>query len=178
MIELKTQRLILRNGERQRPSLEQLKKGHQKYVTEHEDPSCSFEDYQDEVIFSFLNAKRGSQFGYFGILPTAIKTDVGHCNFFPRLCSSEVVELFCESGRAALEVEIGWSVHKTQRGKGFATEAAKRLVEYGLGELNLPRILAFTVAKNKASIRVMEKVGMQVLEQQTDRGSIVGLIEP
>ncbi len=48
-----------------------------------------------------------------------------------------------------------------QWGQGYATEIAKGLIEFGFMELNLHRIEAGVATENLASIRVMEKAGMQ-----------------
>jgi RimJ/RimL family protein N-acetyltransferase len=45
-------------------------------------------------------------------------------------------------------------------GKGFATETAKALINFGFTKYNLHRIEAGVATKNKASIRVLEKAGM------------------
>ncbi len=59
------------------------------------------------------------------------------------------------------EWEIGWAVHPAEWGKGFAVEAARRLMEFAFVELYAHRIVAFSHAQNAASLRVMEKLGMQ-----------------
>ena len=47
-------------------------------------------------------------------------------------------------------------------GQGYATETAKCLLEFGFGKLGLHRIEAGCAVANKASARVLEKVGMQL----------------
>ena len=59
------------------------------------------------------------------------------------------------------EWEIGWAVHPAEWGKGIAVEAARRLMEFAFVELHAHRIVAFCHAQNAASLRVMEKLGMQ-----------------
>ncbi len=58
------------------------------------------------------------------------------------------------------EWEVGWAVHPDGWGKGYATEAAGRIMDWGFNEMNIHRIVAFCHVDNKASIRVMEKLGM------------------
>ena len=58
------------------------------------------------------------------------------------------------------EWEIGWAVHPDEWNKGYATEAAWHLVNWGFSELNMHRVVAFCHANNIASVRVMEKLGM------------------
>lgn len=59
------------------------------------------------------------------------------------------------------EWEIGWAVHPNLWGQGLATEAAHRLLEFAFDELHAHRVVAFSHSKNLASIRVMNKLGMQ-----------------
>jgi ribosomal-protein-alanine N-acetyltransferase len=61
------------------------------------------------------------------------------------------------------EVDIGWRLHFDYWGQGLATESARPILEYGLKELQLPRIIALAMPKNKASIRIMEKLGMRFI---------------
>ena len=55
--------------------------------------------------------------------------------------------------------ELGYSLNPSYWGKGYATEAAKAVVDYGFNVLRLRRIEAGTFETNKQSIRVCEKVG-------------------
>lgn len=57
-------------------------------------------------------------------------------------------------------VEIGWRIAAKHHKKGFATEAAKKTLEFAFNELKLEEVVSFTVPNNKASRRVMEKIGM------------------
>ncbi len=56
--------------------------------------------------------------------------------------------------------EIGWRLAYDFWGKGYATEAAKKLIEYGFSKLQLDEIVSFTAIINKRSTAVMERLGM------------------
>jgi ribosomal-protein-alanine N-acetyltransferase len=56
--------------------------------------------------------------------------------------------------------ELGYWVGVPYWGKGYCTEAARAIMEYGFTELDLNRIHACYFTKNAASGRVMEKLGM------------------
>ncbi len=58
-------------------------------------------------------------------------------------------------------VDIGWRLAKPFWGKGYATEGAKRCLEYAFETLHLKKIYAVASTINLPSIRVMEKIGMQ-----------------
>ena len=56
--------------------------------------------------------------------------------------------------------ELGFWVGRPFWGRGYATEAARAVIEYGFSVLNLHRIYAMHFSRNPASGRVMEKCGM------------------
>jgi RimJ/RimL family protein N-acetyltransferase len=58
-------------------------------------------------------------------------------------------------------VEIGWRLQTASWGFGYATEGAKRCLEYCFNELGFKEIYAITPLKNKNSENVMLKIGMQ-----------------
>lgn len=57
-------------------------------------------------------------------------------------------------------VEIGWRFASAHWGKGYATEAARALLEFGFDRAGLDEIVSFTVPANQRSRRVMERIGM------------------
>lgn len=59
------------------------------------------------------------------------------------------------------DVEAGWRLAPQFWGQGYATEAGREALRYGLGELALPRIVAFTAVPNRRSQRVMQRIGMR-----------------
>ena len=58
-------------------------------------------------------------------------------------------------------VEIGWRLACDGWGKGYATEAATKVVSYAFHELKLKQLVAFTTVANLRSRKVMEKLGMR-----------------
>lgn len=56
--------------------------------------------------------------------------------------------------------DLVWYLIPTVRGKGYMTEAGKVVIEY-LQNIGFDRIEAFANVENIASIKVMEKIGMQ-----------------
>jgi len=55
--------------------------------------------------------------------------------------------------------EVGYGVHPAHRGRGYATEAVRRLTGWALGEGGLRRVELRANIDNFASIRVAEKAG-------------------
>ena len=57
-------------------------------------------------------------------------------------------------------IEIGWRLAYDSWGKGYATEAAKAVIDYAFNTLHLKELVSFTAKLNKRSIRLMERLGM------------------
>lgn len=62
-------------------------------------------------------------------------------------------------------VEIGWRLAVEHQGHGYATEAARAVLDLGLGPLGLDEVVSYTPESNAASRRVMEKIGMSREEE-------------
>lgn len=56
--------------------------------------------------------------------------------------------------------ELAYWIGRPYWGQGYATEAAARVVAYAFEERGLSRVMAQAMRRNRASTRVMEKVGM------------------
>jgi RimJ/RimL family protein N-acetyltransferase len=59
------------------------------------------------------------------------------------------------------EVEIGWRLARAAWGAGYATEAARALVDLGFKQLGFAEIVAFTAVSNARSRAVMERLAFQ-----------------
>ncbi|MCL2519314.1 MAG: GNAT family N-acetyltransferase [Oscillospiraceae bacterium] len=57
--------------------------------------------------------------------------------------------------------EIGWMVHRNYWRQGYGTEIGRTMLRLGFDILNLRRIIAGCNARNIASYRIMEKIGMR-----------------
>lgn len=73
-------------------------------------------------------------------------------------CGADLFEL-----EGKQERELGYRLMLEHWNKGYATEAARAMVDYLLLDLKLPSVHAFAVYQNPASLRVIEKVGFQYL---------------
>jgi len=59
------------------------------------------------------------------------------------------------------KAEIGYLFGKPYWGKGYATEAAKKIVELGFKDYDINKIWGMVYADNPNSIKVLEKIGMK-----------------
>jgi [ribosomal protein S5]-alanine N-acetyltransferase len=71
-----------------------------------------------------------------------------------------------------LGLEIFYSLAPGSWGRGYATEAARAVLDHALGPLGLPEVLAEIDEGNTASIAVIERLGM------TRFGIVPGLLGP
>jgi len=61
----------------------------------------------------------------------------------------------------AQEAELGYELHPDSWGHGYATEAVWRMLAFGFQTLRLQRVWAQCLAENRASVRVLERLGMR-----------------
>ena len=59
------------------------------------------------------------------------------------------------------EADIGYELSPRYWGRGYATEAARAMVNFGFRELGLRRISSWCIADNAASARVLERLGFR-----------------
>ena len=81
---------------------------------------------------------------------------VGHAGIYPRPTRKE-------------DWEFVYFLKQTAWGKGYATEIARRIIEFGFEELNLPEVFASVDDEHSASISVMKKAGMTFLRYEFDK---------
>ena len=63
--------------------------------------------------------------------------------------------------------DLGWILNKKYRNNGYATEAAAALKDFAIAILQIKRLTASCDYRNKASVRVMEKIGLKL---ESDNG--------
>jgi RimJ/RimL family protein N-acetyltransferase len=71
------------------------------------------------------------------------------------------IEPFDLDGRH--EVELGYRLCLNFWGKGYAKEAAAAMLKYGFDELKVLKIMAFVLPQNRASVRILERLGFRYL---------------
>lgn len=72
------------------------------------------------------------------------------------LCGTITIDVH----KVFLRAELGYWISIPYRNKGYATEAARAVIDYGFDELGLRRIQATHSDGNPASGRVLERAGM------------------
>lgn len=71
---------------------------------------------------------------------------------------------------AAGTCEIGYQVEPAFRGRGYASEASRALVDWLFQQRGVRRVRAKTRPDNEASLRVLRKLGMRIIGTELTEG--------
>lgn len=107
---------------------------------------------------------------------------VGAVGIVPYLDTFNWVVAFDRAPNAPATAEVGlfWAIAPAHQRKGFASEAARALMEYLFTREKLGRVIATTGYKNLPSQKVMQKLGMTIQhleESQPPDQFVVGVLE-
>ena len=112
-------------------------------------------------IQSFLDSYQKNGYGKWAVIDRQSGRLIGYCG------------IAVEEIEGKPENELGYRIDSDFWGQGLATEAANACLEYGFSNLKLDYILGIVEPENQASIRVLEKVGMEFTKESTWRGKVV-----
>jgi RimJ/RimL family protein N-acetyltransferase len=59
--------------------------------------------------------------------------------------------------------DIGVAFLPAFTGKGYAYEIATKIIEYGMNELKLEKVLAITLPENFSSVKLLKKIGFNII---------------
>lgn len=62
------------------------------------------------------------------------------------------------------KAKLGYWIGKNYRGKGYASEAIEKIINYGFSKVKLERLSARTLQENKASNKTLTKFGFKNIE--------------
>lgn len=74
-------------------------------------------------------------------------------------------------------IEIGWRFKKMAWGKGYATEAAKQVINALSVNPSFAKFSAIALPENRGSIRIMEKLGMQYARTEVEDVPALGKVD-
>ncbi|NES76069.1 MULTISPECIES: GNAT family N-acetyltransferase [Okeania] len=115
----------------------------------------------DEIKNKFLPKvfryyQQYQSYGFWAAIEKLSNKFVGWFHFRPGLDSYMGAALYQEN-----DIELGYRLQRKVWGKGYATEGSKALIRKGFLEWEIQQVAASALLENKASIRVMEKVGLK-----------------
>lgn len=143
--ELLTQRLLLRDFRREDiPDIVRLAGAREVAATTLRIPH----PYTEADAEEFLKRRQERAFGYSFAITLRVSGE---------LCGGVGLHPDPAHPRA----ELGYWIGVPYWGNGYATEAARAVVDFGFRELKLQRIFAHHFEGNPASARVLEKIGMK-----------------
>ena len=73
-----------------------------------------------------------------------------------------------ENGEDITIQDVGWYIDPNYQGKGYATEAAKKMIDYMFNEVEINKISSGAVKDNIASCRIFEKLGFRKTGEDTE----------
>ena len=106
----------------------------------------TFEESETALEKMIVNFGRDG-YGMYAVIERREKRFIGRCGLQP----------LEDSGL----IELGYTLLPSFWGKGFATEASIQILRTAFTDWGLERIVAIALEQNRASTRVMEKVGMK-----------------
>jgi RimJ/RimL family protein N-acetyltransferase len=113
-------------------------------------------DRAEEMVAAMLAGAERNGRGMWLVYESAAAEPVGFAGFLPRQEAAQGALIYGLLPRA-------W-------GRGYATESAQAVVDYGFGSLALETIVASADVPNQASIRVLERLGMQFVKREVVHG--------
>jgi RimJ/RimL family protein N-acetyltransferase len=121
----------------------------------------------DKEVMEFFPGPQTKEYTGDFIKRMQVEFDVkGHCYFAVERLDTKTFIGFIGLHEQTFEsdftpcIDIGWRLDKKVWNKGYATEGAKRCLDFAFNELNLDRVYSITPAVNVKSERIMEKIGM------------------
>lgn len=98
-----------------------------------------------------IDSYKANEFGLWLVELRETNTPIGTCGLIKR--------------NSYKEIDIGFAFHPSFYGKGYAYEAAKATLAYGFEKFHFAKIVAYTDENNRASIALLEKLGLQFVEK-------------
>ncbi len=131
----------------------------------HDDAAAALRIVGDDAVTQWLSFDSRDHAGAQAMVDGAIKRgqQEPRTEFYlgvALLASGELIG-FARLAYAGVKAgKLGYAIRADQWGHGYATDAARTLIEFGFGQLGLHRISAAIGPDNTASIKLVERLGM------------------
>lgn len=113
--------------------------------------------YRERIRTVWLPQDIGPTRGVWAVFESASDSFIGWVFLRP----STLYKFAAEAGwTRATDLELGYRYRRAAWGRGYATEAARRLVGRALADPEVTAVVAAALVTNRGSWRVMEKLGM------------------
>lgn len=114
---------------------------------------------QTQILKWLTYYNKYENYGFWASIEKSSQDFIGWFHFYPGIENAFAVELNLVTDN---EIALGYRLCQSSWGKGYATEASQALVAKGFDEWDVQKVSSWALTANKASIRVMEKVGLQL----------------
>jgi ribosomal-protein-alanine N-acetyltransferase len=104
-------------------------------------------DAKKNIEEKFIPVYKEKEYGYYLVSLKSDNTPIGTCGLMKR--------------DGLDNVDLGFAFLKEFRGKGYAYEATKRVLDFGLEELKMSPIAAITTIENISSSNLLERMGFK-----------------
>ena len=106
-------------------------------------------------------------YGERGVLLRETGQLIGLCGYVPYLNAFGQLPSFragqaTRPGLTSIEFGLYWAIAPAHQRRGYATEAARAMLDHAFSALRLARVVATTSHDNAASIGVMRRLGMRI----------------
>jgi RimJ/RimL family protein N-acetyltransferase len=108
----------------------------------------TLEDARDYLSSRVLASYERHGFGMWAVCLKETGAPIGTCGLIRR--------------EGLPDVDIGFAFLPGHRGKGYALESARGVLNHGIRDLGMKRIVAIVAPANEASIRILERLGMKL----------------
>lgn len=105
----------------------------------------------DAALGGISSSQATKGFSFWAVERKADGAFLGYCGLKQVLHSGEPIDG---------DIEIGWRLREDAWGQGYAAEAANACLAWAWDHLDVARVVAVTVPANRASWRLMERIGM------------------
>lgn len=105
----------------------------------------------DQRLQAHLDQWRRRGFGSWAVFHQQNGEFIGDCGFRENLHGSNDSEM--------QEIALSYGLTPEYWGKGLTTEAARAVLDYGFSELGFDAVYAMSENDNRASLRILEKLG-------------------
>lgn len=115
-------------------------------------------------------------YGDRAIVLKATGQTIGTVGYVPYLASFKM----WDAGYDSLAFGLFWMIDPDHQRKGYATEAARAMIDYAFAHMHVKRVIAATELVNVNSQSVMRKLGMRLehnLEQPVESLQVVGVLD-
>ena len=94
-------------------------------------------------------------------LPQIVRLGFGNCVVILKSNNEKIGTVGLYDREGIEGVDIGFAYLEAYEGKGYAYEAARKIMDVGINEFGINKISAITLPTNESSIKLIEKLGLK-----------------